>query len=150
MQRSRRNLLSASGLTLAALAGCVDSAVVDTEPAGETEIVETRTESGDESGTGEDPPAVAYDADSREIQVSGVFPIGNSCYSSQIEEPEYDADTDELTVRIGREHDGSDTCEDVFTATSYRIIVEFEGAAPATVVAIENGAYGREETRKEL
>ncbi|OIB55735.1 hypothetical protein BBD46_05240 [Natrialba sp. SSL1] len=82
--------------------------------------------------------------------MSGVFPIGNSCYSSQIEEPEYDADTDELTVRIGREHDGSDTCEDVFTATSYRIIVEFEGAAPATVVAIENGAYGREETRKEL
>ncbi|ELY90235.1 hypothetical protein C483_12023 [Natrialba hulunbeirensis JCM 10989] len=150
MQRSRRNLLSASGLTLAALAGCVDSPAVGTEPAGETEIIETRTESGDRSGSSEDPPVVEYDADSREIQVSGVFPIGNSCYSSRIADPEYDADADELTVRIGREHDGSDTCEDVFNATSYRIIVEFEGAAPGTVVAVENGAYGEEETRKEL
>ncbi|WP_160165662.1 hypothetical protein [Natrialba magadii] len=38
MRRSRRDLLSASGLMLAALAGCVDSAAVGTEAAGEPKL----------------------------------------------------------------------------------------------------------------
>ena len=116
-----------------ALAGCLGDDEDDEPPT----ITGTTFETGI-STTLEFSDDPLVDIEDNEIVVTGMYSTGNACYDEDFPEPTYDEDDDELTVRLGRIHDGSDECDDLEEMVSYRVTVAFEGSPPGQVHVTED------------
>ncbi len=104
---------------------------------GSTVITHYEFETGVDVDKGmNDDPAVSFEDD--EIHVIGAYGIGNACYSEHLAEPSYDAERDELQIRLTRQHSGSDTCDELFQTVSYRVVVSVDGDLPGTVTVTED------------
>ncbi|SDQ63298.1 hypothetical protein SAMN04489842_1397 [Natronobacterium texcoconense] len=102
-----------------------------------TEIVDVEFETSVDVGKDfDDDPAVGFEGD--EIHVTGRYSTGNACYDAHLSEPTYDADADELRIRLARQHDGSDECDDLAEMVSYRVVVRLEGPQPGIVHVTED------------
>lgn len=127
----RRALFGALGTTtLGVTAGCLS----DDEG---TDILATTFDTGvSDSRDFADDPTVEIEGD--EVIVTGRYSTGGACYDAHLPEPTYDENDDELRIRVGRTHDGSDECDDLEEMVSYRLTVEFDGAPPGTVHVTED------------
>ncbi|WP_430505061.1 hypothetical protein [Haloparvum sp. PAK95] len=85
----------------------------------------------------DDDPEVSIEED--EVHAVGIYPIGNSCYEADLQEPTYDEENDRLDIHLARRHDGSDTCEDIAQYVSYRVTVGIDGPVPDIVEVTERG-----------
>ncbi len=129
----RREVLTGAGaVSLLAASGCLGNF-----DSGSTEVSDVDFETGVGSDKAfDDDPAVSFEDD--EVHVTGRYSTGNACYDGYLEEPTYDAENDELQIRLARRHDGSDECDDLEEMVSYRVVVRIEGALPGVVEVTEN------------
>ena len=175
----RRTVLSTAGLALTGLlAGCTDEPSA-TEPADEgkhsddpdadggtsdpahertadteRKIVDTdfqtRGDARDVDAAVADEPTVEADEIAGEIRIEGRYRIGDRCHDEVLPEPQYDEESDTLTVRLSREHDGGDDCELEDQEVPYRILVTVTGTLPSVVEVSKTGGASGEDTRVEL
>ncbi|GAA0210286.1 hypothetical protein [Halobaculum roseum] len=86
---------------------------------------------GDASEPGESA-SVAFGGDA--VTVSGVISGKNGCMQASLKSVEYDADADELRVRVETVREGGDVCTQQIVYREYEASVTFEGGLPTSVV----------------
>lgn len=140
MSLSRRTVLRSVPTLLVFVPGCLDK--TGDEPMWVVDYEFERN--ADVDAEEDDPPTISHDADAGTITMSGVYGLGNSCYSATHSDPVYDEEADELRLRVDRSHSGADECEDIYRRAAYKLTVQYDGSAPSTVRAYEGGIGGGE------
>lgn len=162
----RRNFLRrASALGALTLAGCMGDANDDTgsnstptpTPADEKpKVVDSSIETTATGCTSGEDATATVDTDESTLTVSftGQVTAGTPCHDATIEQTEYDADADELTVEVGTER-RDETCVDCVGLIEFAGTVTFEGALPGDVTITHGdepltGSGGDSSTMTEL
>jgi len=141
--RRRTVLASLPSLLVAGTAGCLSGAPggtgTTTTPDRPT-LTDTEFRVTDRScGSGTDEATVSFDAGAR-VTVSGTIAASNLCQGARLGSADYDADADELTLRV-ETHTIGDGCAQCLAELSYRGTAVFEGGLPGSVV-VEHDSMG--------
>jgi hypothetical protein len=148
----RRTFLTGVAGVLAATAGCVGSApeTPDDGPADSDDATETPTAPSITSRSFEprddckESGSASISADGTSVVVEGCITGRNGCMVAALESATYDAEADELFVRVVTE-DESDTdeiCTQQIVHRGYRVTVAFDGGLPGTTTVIHDGMDG--------
>ena len=149
----RRTFITATAGLLAATAGCVggapetpdDGPATTATPTPAAPAITARSleprEQCDQAG------GATISAADGAVTVDGCIVGKNGCMVPALESATYDADADELTVRVVTEDqsDEDEMCTQQIVHRGYRVTVEFAGGLPGTTTVIHDGAEGERE-----
>jgi hypothetical protein len=144
----RRTYLTAAAGLLAATAGCVGGApetpadgpettAAPASPSVTARSLEPREEC-DRAGS------ATISTEGATVTVDGCIVGKNGCMAAALESATYDADADELSIRVVTrdDSDGDRMCTQQIVHRGYRVTVEFDGGMPATTTVVHDGAEG--------
>ncbi|MBP1988273.1 hypothetical protein [Halolamina salifodinae] len=144
----RRTFLTAAAGLLAATAGCVGGGPETPDDGPATTPTPSITARSLEPLEGcHEAGSALISADGTTVTVEGCIVGKNGCMVAALDSATYDADADELTVRVVTE-DESDTdemCTQQIVHRGYRATVEFDGGLPGTTTVIHDGMDGEQQ-----
>ncbi|GAB7012200.1 hypothetical protein [Halolamina salina] len=124
--------------------GTPDDTDTPTEtPSGASTAIVSR--SLEQQGDCDSPGSASIAADGATVTVEGCIVGRNGCTYPALESARYDADADELTVRVVAEDksDPDESCTQALVSRGYVVTVEFDGARPGTTTVVHDGAEGQ-------
>lgn len=149
----RRTVLTGVGTALAALAGCT-SAANEGSPS-DTATPDPASTPGTQHITNRElelrqncdsPGAAAISVDGEAVVVEGCIVGKNGCQQPVLDSAVYDADTDELQVRVTTEAPSdTEACTQALVELPYRVTVRFENGLPGTTIVVHDGANGEQQ-----
>lgn len=105
-------------------------------------------------GSGAIAASTSVDEAAGEVTVEGTITGPNACYTAELREAVYGAETDSLWVDVVATHrDDAGVCAQCITEIRYRVTLPFEGGLPSRVAVthdgelvcpVDGGAGGRE------
>ncbi|UIP00707.1 hypothetical protein Hbl1158_04945 [Halobaculum sp. CBA1158] len=101
---------------------------------------------GDAAEPGESA-SVAFDGD--RVRCAGVIQGRNGCMEAELDSATYDADGDELRVRVTTVREGGDYCTQQIVDREYEAVVTFAGGLPGAVV-VEHESMGEVRTATDV
>ena len=146
----RRTFLAAATGALATTAGCVGSAP-ETPDSGSadtpsdtptTPSIVSRSLEPREDCPERGSASISTDGDS--VVVEGCITGRNGCMVAALESAAYDAEADELSVRVETEDESEpdEMCTQALVHRGYTVTVEFENGLPGTTTVTHDGADG--------
>lgn len=161
----RRALLGTVAASAAAIAGCTtadaraplfgaDGADDDGNESDDGDSDGTGTPSGDAPtlqdvtfevvdsgcGAGGSTADVSTDEAAGEVTVEGTITGSDACYTAELEEAVYGAETDSLWVDVvSTREEGAGVCAQCITSIRYRVTLPFEGGLPGRVAVTHDG-----------
>jgi hypothetical protein len=92
-------------------------------------------------GTQGDDVSVGFDSERRTVTVEGTVSGRNSCYTAELQDVGYEAESGVLEVEVVTEDTGgeNEACMSVITEIEYRLVVEFEGGLPSRTAVVHDG-----------
>jgi hypothetical protein len=153
----RRTFLTGVAGVLAATAGCVGSAPAtpDDGPADDAtgtpvppSITSRSLDPRDDCG---EAGNASISTDGTSVVVEGCITGRNGCMVAALESATYDAEADELTVRVVTEDEsGTDEmCTQQIVHRGYRVTVAFGGGLPGTTTVIHDGMDGERQAAQD-
>ncbi|SFP81252.1 MULTISPECIES: hypothetical protein [Halolamina] len=154
----RRTFLTGAAGALATIAGCVGSApetpddgpaATDTPtptPAAPTIIARSLEPRQD----CEQPGSATVSTDGTTVTVDGCIVGKNGCMVASLASATYDADADELGVRVATrdESDEDEMCTQQLVERGYTVTVEFDGGLPGTTTVTHDGVDGEQQVAR--
>ncbi|WP_049979901.1 hypothetical protein [Halolamina rubra] len=151
----RRTLLTGAAGALATIAGCVGSspetpddgpAATDTPtatPAAPT-ITARSLEPREECP---EPGSASIAAEGSTVTVEGCIVGKNGCMVASLASATYDAEADELAVRVATrdDTDEDEMCTQQLVERGYTVTVEFDGGLPGTTTVTHDGVDGEQQ-----
>lgn len=152
----RRAFITAATGLLAATAGCVGgepstpdggSGGTPTSTPASPSISSRALEPREECVS---PDDAAISTDGTTVVVEGCIVGKNGCMVAALASATYDADADELAVRVVTEDDSEpdEACTQQLVNRGYRVTVAFDGALPGTTVVTHDGVEGEQEVAR--
>jgi hypothetical protein len=154
---NRREVLgAAAGAGALVVAGCTgtagdpgrpgtDTGSEDGENSGTTEggsraIAESSVRTvGTECLSGDQRTDIEFNDEAGRVVVTGVIEAPTPCHAATLREASYDASEDRLSVNIGTEADGSDSCVDCVGGVAYEATVTFAADVPREASVAHDG-----------
>ena len=155
----RRTFLAGAAGASSVLAGCVGSApetpddgpaTTDTESPTGTPTPESpsiTSQSLESRGDCDSSGSASIATDGTTVTVEGCIAGRNGCMVAALASASYDADADELSVRVTTEDESEpdEACTQAIVHRGYRVTVEFDGALPGSTTVVHAGMNGEQQ-----